>query len=173
MWQHTQTRVQINDDHDPRELAPSVDLQAKLEEVVAERARLLDTARRSQAYLENLRRRAQRDVAQAHDRGIAKAVRELLSVVDTLTRAVAAATDDSPLAAGVHAMQAETHAALGRLGVTPFVPLGDAFDPHTMEAISMCPPGDGEQAGCVVSVLQDGYLHGDAVLRPARVVVAS
>lgn len=177
MWQqYTQTRVRVGAGRDDTAGAcdqGDQELQAKLEEAAAENQRLLDAARRSQADLENLRRRAQRDVAQAHDRGVARAVGELLSVVDTLSRAVAAATDDSPLAAGVHAMAAETHAALSRLGVSRFAPLGVAFDPHAMEAIALRAAAEGEQAGCVVDVLQDGYLHGEAVLRPARVVVAS
>ena len=62
--------------------------------------------------------------------------------------------------------------ALDRVGIQPFAPKGDVFDPNEHEAVAQ-QPSDGAEAGTVIEVYQQGYrIHG-AVLRPARVVVAA
>jgi molecular chaperone GrpE len=152
----------------------------------------LALAQRTQADFENYRKRAMREAAAAQDRGVAKLAKELLPAVDNLDRALeaalAAAGNDgvpgeggaaagapdnggNPLISGIKLVHADVIAALARVGIEPFSPQGEQFDPQHHEAIAQ-QPVEGAQPGTVVEVYQRGYRLGDSVLRPARVVVA-
>ena len=132
----------------------------------------LDMAKRTQAELENFRKRAVRDAAQAGQRAKAGLVRELLPVVDNLERALATANpEEDHLAEGVRLVHTELVAVLERNGVTAFDPAGEQFDPNVHEALSTRPGENG--AGVVLDVVEKGYRLGDAVIRPARVVVSA
>ena len=138
----------------------------------AEAARYLDIAQRTQAELENVRKRAMRDVAQAGQRAKANLVRELLPVVDNLERALATANpEEDHLAEGVRLVHTELVATLERNGIKAFDPAGEQFDPMVHEAISMREGENG--SGIVLDVVEKGYKLGDNVIRPARVVVSS
>jgi molecular chaperone GrpE len=104
-----------------------------------------------------------------------KLARELLPAVDNLDRALDAAahqaTDEAHLLAGIKLVHAEVLAALARVGVEPFDPVGEPFDPSWHEAVAQ-QPVEGAQAGTVAEVYQPGYRLGDTVIRPARVLVA-
>jgi molecular chaperone GrpE len=145
----------------------------------AEAARYLELAQRLQAELENLRKRAARDVAQAGARAKANLVRELLPVVDNLERALATANpEEDHLAEGVRLVHLELLNTLERNGIQPFDPAGEPFDPTVHEAISMreasnTPDGGTGGSGIVLDVVEKGYKLGDNVIRPARVVVSS
>ena len=132
---------------------------------------------RSAADLENVRRRARRDVALADSRGVARLARELLPALDNLDRALAAAENqpenaDHHLTDGIRLVQAELLGALERVGITPDAPIGKPFDPHVHEAVAQ-QPADGVEPGIVTEVFQAGYRLGDEVLRAAKVVVSS
>ncbi len=132
---------------------------------------------RSAADLENVRRRARRDVALAESRGVARLARELLPALDNLDRALAAAESqpenaDHHLTDGIRLVQNELLGALERVGITPDAPAGKPFDPHVHEAVAQ-QPADGVEPGTVIEVYQAGYRLGDEVLRAAKVVVAS
>ncbi len=132
---------------------------------------------RSAADLENVRRRARRDVALADSRGVARLARELLPALDNLDRALAAAENqpenaDHHLTDGIRLVQAELLGALERVGITPDAPIGKSFDPHVHEAVAQ-QPADGVEPGIVTEVFQAGYRLGDEVLRAAKVVVSS
>ena len=132
---------------------------------------------RAAAELENVRKRARRDVALAEGRGVGRLVRELLPALDNLDRALAAAeaqpeNADHHLTDGIRLVQREMVGALERVGVVQDAPHGVAFDPHRHEAIAQQPAGEGVEPGTVVEVYQPGYLLGDDVLRAAKVVVA-
>ena len=132
---------------------------------------------RSAADLENVRRRARRDVALADSRGVARLARELLPALDNLDRALAAAENqpenaDHHLTNGIRLVQAELLGALERVGITPDMPIGKPFDPHVHEAVAQ-QPADGVEPGIVIDVFQAGYRLGDEVLRAAKVVVSS
>ena len=139
----------------------------------AEAAKYLELAQRSQAELENLRKRAARDVAQAGQRAKANLVRELLPVVDNLERALASAPEgaDDGLAEGVRLVLMDLQGVLQRAGVEAIEPHGEQFDPNVHEAISMREGENG--SGIVLDVVEKGYKLGDSVIRPARVVVSS
>jgi molecular chaperone GrpE len=141
-------------------------------EAASDASRYLDMAQRTQAELENFRKRAARDIAVAGERAKAKLVRELLPVVDNLERALATANpEEDHLAEGVRLVHVELLNTLQRNGITAFDPSGEPFDPTVHEAISMREGENG--SGLVLDVVEKGYKLGDAVIRPARVVVSA
>jgi len=132
---------------------------------------------RAMAELDNVRKRARRDVAGAEARGVARLARELLPALDNLERALAAAEAqpenlDHHLTDGIRLVQAELLGALARVGIEPESPKGQPFDPHRHEAVAQ-QPVEGADAGTIVEVYQSGYHIGDVLLRPAKVVVAA
>lgn len=137
----------------------------------------LDLARRTQADFENYRKRMTRDAAAAEGRGLARLAKEVLPAIDNLEHALVAAdqgsqdTAERQVVAGFKLVHAELLAALARSGIEAYSPLGEAFDPEYAEAMAQRPQ-EGATPGTVIEVYQPGYRAGDAVLRPARVVVA-
>lgn len=130
-------------------------------------------AQRTQADFENYRKRAAREAALAQERGIAKLAKELLPAIDNLDRALKAASEEqSPLAEGIKLVHTDLLSALQRVGVEPFSPEGEPFDPQLHEAVAQ-QPIEGAESGTVAEVFQQGYRLGDTVLRPARVLVAA
>jgi molecular chaperone GrpE len=141
----------------------------------------LALAQRTQADFENYRRRATKEAAAAQARGVIKLAKELLPAVDDLDRALAAAEAageqvqdgaDNPLVAGIKLVHADMVAALGRVGIESYSPVGERFDPQQHEAVAQTPV-EGAESGTVVEVYQRGYTLGDSIIRPARVVVAA
>ena len=132
---------------------------------------------RAMAELDNVRKRARRDVAQAEGRGVAKLAKELLPALDNFARALDAAeaqpeNRDHHLTDGIRLVQNELLAALARVGIEPDSPKGKPFDPHCHEAIAQ-QPVEGTASGTIVEVYSQGYRYRDDVLRPAKVVVAA
>jgi molecular chaperone GrpE len=160
---------------------PEADHEAKLERDLDELSaradkadEYLELAQRTKADFENYRKRASREAAAAQERGIAKLALELLPAVDDLDRALQATDgheESDTLVSGVKLVHAGVLAALARLGIEPYSPVGEPFDPQHHEAVAQ-QAVEGAQPGTVVEVYQRGYRLGDAVLRPARVVVA-
>jgi len=131
---------------------------------------------RASADMDNLRKRARRDVGVAEARGIGRLARELLPALDNLERALQAAeaeegVGEHEITKGIRLVQAEFAGALSRAGIVIEDPKGQPFDPHRHEALAQAPV-EGAPPGVVVEVYQPGYVLGDAVLRPARVVVS-
>jgi molecular chaperone GrpE len=127
---------------------------------------------RAKAETENVRRRAQDDIAKASKFAVERFARELLAVKDSLEAAlVADAPSVESMKAGTELTLKQLIAAFEKSSLTEINPAaGDKFDPHFQQAISMV---DAEQEpNTVVSVLQKGYLIADRVLRPALVMVA-
>jgi molecular chaperone GrpE len=155
----------------------SAEVEGDLDELVAvaaQRDEYLALAQRTQADFENYRKRVARESALAQERGVAKLVKELLPALDNLDRALEAAEEDDPLLDGVRLVRSELSAALARVGVESFSPLGEKFDPALHEAMATTEqPANGHDCGTVVEVYQPGYRLGASILRPARVVVAA
>ncbi len=144
----------------------------ELVKTAAERDQYLALAQRTQADFENYRKRVARDAVQAQERGVAKLAKELLPALDNLDRAINAAEDEDPLLAGVRLVRSELAAALARLGIEAFAPLGEVFDPNLHEAVAQ-QPVEGAASGAVAEVFQNGYRMGETIIRPARVLVAA
>jgi molecular chaperone GrpE len=159
------------------ELAADAEAEAEAEQQPAEAPDYKDQWLRAAAELDNVRKRARRDVAVAEARGIAKLARELLPALDNFERALAAAeaqpeNRDHHLTDGIRLVQTELLGALARVGIEPDSPNGERFDPHRHEALAQRPV-DGAEAGTIVEVYNAGYTYGDEILRPAKVVVAA
>jgi molecular chaperone GrpE len=132
---------------------------------------------RAAAETENVRKRARRDVEAATARGVGRLARELFPSLDNLDRALAHAEAEEAdaehhLTKGIRLVQQELLSALTRVGIEPYSPEGEPFDPHHHEAVAQ-QPVEGAQSGTIVQVYQQGYRYRDEVLRPAKVVVAA
>jgi molecular chaperone GrpE len=113
-----------------------------------------------------------REAAVAADRGMTKLAKELLPALDHLDVALKAAEGHEDVVKGFALVRDEIVNALGRVGIQPFAPQGEAFDPNEHEAMASQPSEEAEP-GTVIEVYQQGYRINGAVLRPARVVVAA
>jgi molecular chaperone GrpE len=135
-------------------------------------AKYLALAQRTQADFENYRKRMARENASAADRGVSRLAKELLPALDHLDHALKAAEGHQDVVKGFALVRDEIVNALARVGIQPFAPQGEAFDPNEHEAMAAQPAEDAE-SGTVIEVYQQGYRINGAVLRPARVVVAA
>lgn len=126
---------------------------------------------RAKAETENLRRRAQEDIAKAHKYAAEKFAGEMLPVKDSLEAALAteSATAEN-LRSGVELTLKQLTSAFEKSGVAEINPMGEKFDPHRHQAISAI-EADGE-ANRVLQVLQKGYALNERVIRPALVIVS-
>ncbi|MFK7915806.1 MAG: nucleotide exchange factor GrpE [Pseudomonadales bacterium] len=163
----------------PDELGQSADI---VETLQAEVASLKDQLLRSQAEMENVRRRATRDVENAHKYAIEKFAGELLPVADSLEKAVETAQSAASSAEGdADATKAIAEGVelslklfvdkLAKGGLEQIDPLGHPFDPQQHEAMAMVPNPDAEP-NSVIDVMQKGYLLNGRLVRAAMVVVA-
>ncbi|WP_322042649.1 nucleotide exchange factor GrpE [Paraburkholderia sp. J67] len=145
---------------------------AALAEAQAKIAELQDAFMRAKAETENVRRRAQEDVTKAHKFAIESFAEHLLPVVDSLEAALAHGSDDlAKVNEGVELTLKQLSGALEKGKVVAINPVGEKFDPHRHQAISMVPSE--QDANTVVSVLQKGYVIAERVLRPALVTVSA
>jgi molecular chaperone GrpE len=138
-----------------------------------------DRLLRSLADMENLRRRTDREVADARIYGVTSLARDLVGVADNLRRALEAVGEAPPdfegpakaLHEGVELIERELLKVLEKNGVKRFDPKGVKFDPNLHQAIfEVC---DADIApGSVAQVIQPGYMIGERVLRPAMVGVS-
>jgi molecular chaperone GrpE len=129
---------------------------------------------RSQADLQNVRRRAERDVENAHKYAVEKFVKDLLAVLDSMDRALELAETtegfDAAMLEGIqmtHKLLLDTAA---KHGVEPINPVGEAFDPQEHQAMSMVESADHEP-NTVMAVMQKGYKLEGRVIRAAMVMV--
>lgn len=128
---------------------------------------------RAVAELDNVRKRASRDVENAHKFALERFGKELLAVKDTLEMGLATETASvDSLLEGSNATLKLLASTLGRFGIEEVDPAGEPFDPEFHEAISM-QPSDTVEPGSVVTVVQKGYTLNGRLLRPAMVIVAA
>jgi len=139
-----------------------------------------DRALRALAEVENVRKRLERERDEARIYSVTRFARDLLTVADNLSRALAAIPPDTRAKAddslkavldGVEATERELKAVLARHGVKPIDAEGQRFDPHMHQAIAEV-PARGVEPGTVMNVVQSGYMIGDRLLRPAMVTIA-
>ncbi|MBK6401898.1 MAG: nucleotide exchange factor GrpE [Rhodocyclaceae bacterium] len=151
------------------ETMPSLEEMLKAAELKAEEHH--DAWLRAKAEGENIRRRAQEDIAKAGKFAAEKFAGEMLAVKDSLEAALASPNQDAEaLKGGVELTLKQLIAAFERSNVTEINPLEDKFDPHKHQAISQL-EADGEP-NRVINVLQKGYALHERILRPALVIVA-
>ncbi|MDD5177436.1 MAG: nucleotide exchange factor GrpE [Sterolibacterium sp.] len=129
---------------------------------------------RAKAETENVRRRAQEDVAKAYKFASEKFAGELLSVIDSLEAALANDNQTAEnLHAGVELTLRQLNAAFEKSNLVAINPLGEKFDPHKHQAMTLMEAADDKtEPNHVISVLQKGYMLNERILRPAMVVVS-
>jgi molecular chaperone GrpE len=132
-----------------------------------------DQSVRSVAELENVRRRAERDVQNAHKFGTERLTADLLPVVDSLVRGLETLSDQSEsVREGMSLTLELLHKTLNKNGVETIDPAaGELFNPEVHEAMSMIPQ-PGAEKNTIIEVMQEGYLLNGRVLRAAMVIVA-
>ena len=124
------------------------------------------------ADFDNLRRRSAREQDAARRDGRRVALLPLLSVLDTLERALAVGSTDPDFYEGMAATHRQFMTALREAGAEPVDSVGHPFDPSIHEAVATS-PSDSVEPGTVIRDLQHGWRLGDELLRPAQVVVAA
>ena len=151
------------------EVMPSLETLLKQAELAAQEHH--DAWLRAKADADNIRKRAQTDIANAHKYAIENFSTELLAVKDSLEAALVInnVTVDT-LKSGVELTLKQLNSVFEKFRVTDINPLGQKFDPHRHQAISTV-DADAEP-NTVVQVFQKGYLLNDRVIRPAMVAVA-
>jgi molecular chaperone GrpE len=155
------------------ETADSVELES-LRQRAAERDQYLDMLKRTQAEFENYQKRSLRDREQERRYMWGPLVLDLLPVFDNLERAVVAgqqAGETGPLVQGVGMVINQFVELLKRYGVTRIEAQDKPFDPHLHQAVMQQTVPD-KPPNTVVQVLEQGFMIGDRVLRPAKVIVS-
>ncbi len=161
--------VQLDENGD--EVMPETEVDP-LKAAEAEVAELKDKLLRNHAEMENLRRRTQREIADAHKFGVEKFTTSLLDVMDNLERALTVeAGNEEAVREGIQLKLNSWHDMMKRFEVTRVDAVGESFDPHLHEALSQVPNEAPE--GTVIAQHVAGYtLHG-RLIRPAKVLVSS
>lgn len=151
------------------------ELQARLAKAEAKAAENWDKVLRTQAEMENLKRRTQKDLDNAHKYGLEKFAKELLSVIDSLELGIQAATSDAPevvkLREGSELTVKQFENVFDKFNIEAIDPLGQPFNPEQHQAMTMQPSADVEP-NTVINVLQKGYILNGRLIRPAMVVVS-
>lgn len=153
----------------PVDSTPSMEELLRKAELNAEEHH--DAWLRAKAETENVRRRAQEDIAKASKYAVERFAGELLAVKDSLEAALAADTPSvESMKSGTELTLKQLVAAFEKSNLTEINPQGQKFDPHFHQAISMIESE--QEPNTVVTVLQKGYQISDRVLRPALVMVS-
>ena len=150
-------------------------LKAETEELKNESASLKDQLLRKQAEFENYRRRTERERADVYKRGKKEVLIEMLSVLDNFERAmlsVSKTAEEDALKLGFELIYKQFKDILTRMGIEPVESVGQFFDPHVHEAVTIEQTSEHE-ANTVIEEFQKGYKLGDQLLRPAQVKVAA
>ena len=156
------------------------DPHSVIEKLVSENAELKDRGLRALAETENMRRRSEKEAADARAYAVTNFARDLLSVVDNLERALASIPAEQRVTAvdhfkslieGVDLTAKDLASVLARHGVKRLEPQGEKFDPNFHQAMFEA-PDEAVPSGSVVQVIQSGWKIADRVLRPALVGVS-
>ncbi|CAG7600058.1 nucleotide exchange factor GrpE [Candidatus Vallotia tarda] len=170
----TDIHLRPSGEHDEDDVAAHLGVTnaQALEQAHTKIAELHESLLRARAETENVRRRTQDDLAKAHKFAIESFAEHLVPVVDSLEAALSdIAGDLMKVREGVKLTLRQLTSALEKGRVIQINPIGEKFDPHRHQAISIVQT---EQApNTIVSVLQKGYVIADRVLRPALVTVAA
>ena len=149
-------------------------LQNQLEKLQEQSKVSLDKVVRAQAEMENLRKRAARDVENAHKYALEKFPNELLPIMDSLELGLSAsvkAKNLDDLCKGMELTLEMFNTVMEKFGITMIEPKGEKFNPELHDAVSMQETND-SNSGIIIEVMQKGYTLNGRLIRPAMVVVA-
>ena len=164
----------------PKTAEPTQTAPDPVAELTRESAELKDRLLRTLADMENLRRRTEREMADARAYGITNFARDILAVADNMERAMKALDDEirakadagvQALLDGVELTERELIKVMEKHGVKKLEPQGQKFDPNLHQAMLEI-PDESVPSGTVVQIMQPGYTIGERVLRPALVGVS-
>lgn len=131
---------------------------------------------RARAELENYKRRAERELENAHRYGLEKVAKELLPIKDSMELGLAAAEgvgdDSQKVKEGIELTLKMFDSLMNKIGITEINPVGEKFNPEFHQAMTMQEAPDREP-NTVLTVYQKGYLLNDRLIRPAMVVVSA
>ena len=165
---------EVGADSNPND-APAEDLNEALAEARRAAQENLDRALRAQAELENVRRRVERDLQNAHKFALERFVSELLPVKDSLELGLSASAEKGAsvesIAEGAELTLRMLEQAMEKFGIVVVDPAGEPFDPEFHQAMTM-QQSDTAESGTVLTVVQKGYLLNERLVRPAMVIVA-
>ena len=167
------TEAQDKSDSDQKNEDIELTAEEQLELSVKKSEENWDRYLRAAAELDNVRKRASRDIENARKFALENFSRELLNVVDTLEMAIDSKESDlDALLSGNKATLQLMQNIMEQFDISVIDPHGEPFNAEFHEAMSM-QPSDKVEPGSIMTVFQKGYLLNDRLLRPARVVVAS
>ena len=146
------------------------ELQDALSAAEARATEQRDLYMRAIAELDNVRKRAARDVEQAHKYAIDRFANDLVGVKDSLELGLASEASGESLRAGTDATLKLLSKAFERAGLVELNPIGEPFNPEFHEAMAMQPSAE-QPPNTVAQVVQKGYQLNGRLLRPARVLV--
>lgn len=165
----------------PEETPSNVSVAVPMEEFDAMKTQLAEAQAKTQEFMEallreradftNFRRRSEAEAQQTYRYAAGATIKKFLAVMDDLERALAHRPAGDTWADGIELVYRKYQTILDAEGVTRIDAEGKPFDPNLHEAI-MQEASDNHESGTVIAVLQQGYMHGDKVLRPALVKVA-
>ena len=161
-----------NTSSEVEQLSAEIDvLKKKLAEAEAKTSEYKDSWLRSQAEFQNYRKRLERDNEMNYISMKGDIIKKVLPVLDDLERALQNRSADDPWANGIELVARKFQNILESEGVKKIEAVGTEFDPNFHEAISH-EPANGAKSGHVIGVVQNGYMIGERVVRPAMVRVA-
>jgi molecular chaperone GrpE len=168
----------VDDGQDTETAAPTEGANDELAQLTEQVAALQQDLLYARAETQNVTRRKDKEIADAHAYAATKFARDILSVADNLGRALAALSDEQraydaikPLITGLEATERELLSVFERNGITRIAAIGLPLDPNQHQAMLEIPSSDSEP-GTIVQEMQAGYMMKDRLLRPAMVAVA-
>jgi molecular chaperone GrpE len=157
---------------DVKRLSAEIDaLNRKLAEAESKTSEYKDSWLRSQAEFQNYRKRIERDNELTYISLKGDIIKKILPLLDDLERALQNRPAEDAWASGIELVARKFQNILESEGLKKIEALGAEFDPNFHEAISH-EPADGAKSGHVIGVVQNGYMLGERVIRPALVRVA-
>jgi len=172
--ENVESEVEVEQDDQVEEVSLE-QLHKQLKQAEKKAEENWDKALRVQAEMENLKRRTQKDLENAHKYGLEKFAKELLSVIDSLELGIQASTSDNPeviaLKQGSELTIKQFESVFAKFNVEAIDPVGQAFNPELHQAMTMQPSADVEP-NTVLNVFQKGYILNGRLIRPAMVVVS-
>jgi molecular chaperone GrpE len=170
-------RLETDDTHEhaPASELSVAELTQKLAQAEQQAQDNWDKMMRTQAEMENLKRRIQKDLESAHKFALERFAKELLNVIDSLELGIQASAGESPevvkLREGSELTLKQFEATLARFNIIAVDAIGQPFNPEQHQAVSTQPSAD-VAPNTVLTVFQKGYLLNERLLRPAMVVVS-
>lgn len=168
--------IDIDDEATEQDAESALSVDERLAAALDELSEGRDAVLRAEAEMQNVRRRAERDVENAHKYGIERFLQNLLPVVDSIEKSIESTDQDGqeendPVIEGIRLTHKLLMDLLNKEQVEVVDPLGEPFDPNEHEAMSMVENPDMEP-NSVFAVMQKGYKLNKRLVRPAMVMVS-